>query len=172
MTSLIPIITNLGITKIFNATNDGLQGIISHIAVGDASYVPTAGQTALISEKARIPVSSGRVIDGKTLHISGLFESASSYWVREIGFFLSDGTLFAVYSRLNNAIAYKNADTNLLLAFDLTLMNVPSGSVTIPAAVQDINLSIAAELAQIATVQIQSMVREIAFHDRLLNLEY
>jgi Phage tail-collar fibre protein len=170
MAALIPKITNAGIQAVFDALQNNEQGVISHIAVGDGAYTPSVTQTALQNEIARIPVANGNVIDGRTLHLTGIFEGETSFWVKEIGFFLSDGTLFAVYSMANSAIAYKTAGTDLLLAFDLTLNGVPDGSVTIMDATQDINLSIAPEILNMAIASVQTMHRQIKLFNKINSL--
>ena len=83
------------------------------------------------------------------------------FWVREVGFYLEDGTLFAVYSEPDKALAYKSPEVDLLLAFDLALTGVPSGSVNIIDQGVDLNILIAPELARMASAEVRNMYRTL-----------
>lgn len=129
--SLIPLITSAGLQAVLNATNDGVQARISHVALGDAGWEPTVTDTQLVSERNRVAVSNGTRIQATQIHITAVENGATEYWVRELGFILDDGTLFAVWSDPTQALAYKAADVDLLLAFDMLLSALPADSVTI-----------------------------------------
>lgn len=171
MSSIIPTLTQAGITASFNASQDGLSAKIAHIAIGDARYTPDESQTGLSSERLRMPIASGRVVDGHTLHVTATFDGAEEFWIGEVGFFLEDGTLLAVFSNIDNPIGFKNATSEFIFAFDLRLTTLPEGSITIEEAQQDTSLHIATELAQMATVQINGMRRSLDLHSRILKLE-
>lgn len=96
--ALIPLITNAGLAASFNASNTGIAATITHIAVGDASYVPNTNQTALVSEKQRVLVADGEKAAPTQIHLSAIIDGGDQYWINEIGFLLSDGTLLAVWS--------------------------------------------------------------------------
>jgi hypothetical protein len=160
-TILKPTITTAGLQAIFNADSNGLQAKITQIGLGDQAYDPNQNRTALSSEKNRINIASGRLVTPTQIHMSVIDDSNKTFWVREVGFYLSDGTLFAVYSEAGKALAFKSPEVDLLLAFDLALTGVPAGSVNIIDQGIDLNILIAPELAKMATAQISNMYRYI-----------
>ncbi|WP_281559408.1 phage tail protein [Thalassomonas sp. RHCl1] len=160
-TILTPTITEAGLQALFNAQSNGLQAQISAIALGDSAYTPQQNRTALTSEKNRIKISSGTLVSPTQLHMSVIDDSNKTFWVREVGFYLDDGTLFAVYSEPDKTLAYKSPEVDLLLAFDLALSGVPAGSVNIIDQGVDLNILIAPELAKMATAQISNMYRHV-----------
>lgn len=127
---LIPIITQSGLQAVLNATHDGLQAKITEIAVGEGAWSPTESATALKQEQHRIPVSNGRRLQPTQLHITAVDSGNKAFWVREVGFYLEDGTLFAIWSHPTQALAWKAAGVDLLLAFDLMLSALPADSLT------------------------------------------
>ena len=132
MSALIPVITTAGLQAVFNAQDDGLEATIAEIALGSTGWSPTAGATSLQNEINRISVGGERVTSSQ-IHLSGVEDGSQNYWVREIGIYLDDGTLFAVWSHASQALAYKSAGVDLLLSFDLALSALPANSVTIQA---------------------------------------
>ncbi len=160
-TILKPTITTVGLQAIFNADSNGLQAKITSIGLGDQGYAPDQNRTALSSEKNRINIASGRLVSPTQIHMSIVDDSNKTFWVREVGFYLEDGTLFAVYSEADKALAFKSPEVDLLLAFDLALSGVPADSVNIIDQGVDLNILIAPELAKMATAQISNMYRHI-----------
>jgi hypothetical protein len=130
-TALQPIITTAGLQAVLNASNDGLQAKLTHIALGDSGWQPDGNATQLQQERQRIPISSSSRLQSNQLHITAVENSDQNYWVREIGLFLDDGTLLAIWSDAEQALAWKSADVDLLLAFDLLLTALPADSVII-----------------------------------------
>jgi len=129
--SLTPIITTAGLQAVLSATNDGLQAKISHVALGDIGWSPTNSALSLKREKNRVAVSNGTRIQPTQIHVTAVENGSTEYWVREVGFILDDGTLFAIWSHLTQALAWKAAGVDLLLAFDMLLSALPADSVTI-----------------------------------------
>lgn len=129
--SLTPIITTAGLQAVLSASNDGLQAKISHVALGDLGWSPTNSATRLKREKNRVPVSNGTRIQPTQIHVTAVENGNVEYWVREVGFVLDDGTLFAIWSHPTQALAWKAAGVDLLLAFDMLLSALPADSVTI-----------------------------------------
>ncbi|MEM6602494.1 MAG: phage tail protein [Pseudomonadota bacterium] len=169
MTAIIPVITDSGIQAVFNASGDGLSAVITEIAVGDGAYIPDVDRNSLANEISRTAVAAGKIVDGKTINVSAIFDGPDEFWIREVGFFLEDGTLLAVYSHPTNVLAFKNATTDFLLSLDLILSTVPDGSVTISEAVQDMNLHLATELVQMANASIGNMIRHVQAHDQFIS---
>ncbi len=126
-----PIITSAGLTAVLNATNDGLSARITHVALGDAAWTPDNSATALQNERQRVAVSNGSRIQSNQIHITAVENGTVEYWIRELGFFLDDGTLLAVWSDPDQPLAYKAAGVDVLLAFDLLLSALPDDSVEV-----------------------------------------
>lgn len=170
-TGLQPVITKAGLAAILTATKTGLAAEISHIALGSVAYTPSADQKTLRNEVARFPISSGEKLSSTLLHLSAVADGTTGYWVREIGIFLKDGTLLAVWSHLTEALAYKAANIDLLLAYDLSLAALPADSVTITSTAAGLNLTLAEPLAALSTALIAEQVRGMEKGDRLTSLE-
>lgn len=130
--TLIPVITQVGLQAVFNASNSGLQAEITEIALGDQAWEPDSFATALKNERRRVPISNGERIAPTQIHITAIEDGTQlGYWVREIGFYLADGSLLAIWSHKTQALAYKAAGVDLLLAFDMALAALPAESVTV-----------------------------------------
>ncbi|WP_019096796.1 phage tail protein [Pseudomonas putida] len=170
-TGLQPVITKAGLAAILTATKTGLSAEISHIALGSQAYTPSAEQKTLRNEVARFPISSGEKLSSTLLHLTAVADGATAYWVREVGIFLKDGTLLAVWSHLTEALAYKAANIDLLLAYDLSLAALPADSVTITSTAAGLNLTLAEPLAALSTALIAEQVRGMEKGDRLESLE-
>lgn len=149
MTTLVTTTLEVGLAALLLLAGDGLAGKISHIALGDAAYTPAQSQLGLRNERLRIPVAGGKVVGPRQLHVAGKADGASEFWVREVGFVLSDGTFLAIWSDPLKPLAYKAPGTALLLGFDLALSAVPAGSVVIETS-GDLNLSMAGEFTAMA----------------------
>lgn len=160
MNALKPVLTRAGMRAVFNASNTGLQATISHIAFGATAYTPTGEETALASEQVRIPIAGGSWVGDFTVHMTGLLDDGPSFWIREVGIILSDGTLLAVWSHATTPLAYKTAGVPLVAAFDLTIEQLPASAITVQAGNIDLTLFFGSEFAAIATA--------IATHGRLI----
>ncbi len=166
-TPLQPVILESGLAAIWRASNDGVAAQITHIALGDAGYVPFQSQVGMRSERVRYPVADGSRVSPRKIHLTALADGDAEFWVREVAFMLSDGTVFAVWSHPTTALAYKAANVDLLLAYDLELTAVPAGSVVVESTGAGLNLSLVSELAALATAQISSMLTDLRKEDRL-----
>ncbi|MEW7980281.1 MAG: phage tail protein [Candidatus Sedimenticola endophacoides] len=130
--TLIPVITQVGLQAVFNASNSGLQAEITEIALGDQGWQPDSAATGLRNERRRIQISNGERIAPTQIHITAVEDGTQlEYWVREVGFYLADGSLLAIWSHETQALAYKAAGVDLLLAFDMALAALPAESVTV-----------------------------------------
>lgn len=158
-TPLLPTITEAGLNAIWRASNDGVSAQITHIALGDAAYTPNQGMTRLQSERARYPVADGKRLTSRQIHLTALADGNAEFWVREVGFYLADGTCLAIWSDPAKPLAYKAGGVDLLLAYDLTLSAVPADSVTVQSTGAGLNLAMAEELAALAVAQISEMQR-------------
>ncbi len=169
MAQLTPVITDAGLAAAFSASNAGLAAEITHVALGAGAYAPNPARTGLAQERMRVPVAGGRRLSGAQIHVTALADGPQSFWIREVGFYLADGTLFAVWSDAKQPLAWKEANVQLLLAFDLALSAIPAGSITIAPGGQNLNLHLAGEMAELAAAQIETMTRQIQLEQRLRN---
>lgn len=162
--------TEAGLSKLLSAKDKGLRGEISHMAFGDGDYTPTKNQTQLLREKERISVGDYQG-DGKNLRMAGVFEGELEYAIREIGIFLSDGTLLGVYSQPGKTLGYRTPVVRVVQWFTLNIEALPTDSVTVVVGNDDLNLIFDAEFAQLASVQIETMHRQLRQEFRILDLE-
>ncbi len=131
--NLTPLITAAGLRAVINATNDGIQAKIVSIALGDAAWSPEQSATSLENERARVPITGSTRVNPTQIHVTAIEDGEVEYWVREIGFYLEDGTLLAIWSQpdVDRPLAYKAAAIDLLLGFDLVLSALPIDSIVI-----------------------------------------
>ena len=155
--ALNPVITEQGLQAIFNASNNGVEAVITHVALGDRGYsVPLdsngrATQTALRNEKQRVDIADGRRAAPDQIDLSFVAEGPSTYWVRELGFYLGDNTLFAVWSDANRALAWKSDTVPLVVGLELVLATLPAESVTVQPGAVPLQLIMTRELAAVGT---------------------
>lgn len=143
MSQAVPVITSAGLASIWNETQDGFNAKITHLGVGLAGYTPNADQESLQQEVGRWEIIDGEQINDTQLYLytqinnegidTSLVDDDGGFWIREIGFYLEDGTLFAVHSVGESGApeAYKSASTVLDIDYQLVLDAVPAGSVTV-----------------------------------------
>ncbi|KZX00996.1 tail fiber protein [Pseudoalteromonas luteoviolacea] len=176
MSDYTPIITQAGINAAANAKDSGIHINISHIAVGTVGYTPTRDQAALHNERDRSQVVSVADAGPGQIHITAEFKSTSEYPVREVGFFLEDGTLFAAWSHPDNTLFYQTPLSTVIQGFDLVLSAVPVSAIDVTTT-GDINMFYGAEFiamcdaqTRMAAAQLKTNLREIKLNDRLMTL--
>lgn len=157
MKALVPVLTRAGMRAVFNASRDGLQAKVSHIAFGDSAYTPTGEETALGNERVRVSIAGGSWVGDFTIHMTALLDTGAGFWVRECGIILSDGTLLAVYSDPTTPLAYKTDGVPIVMAFDLTLSQIPKSAITVQAGNVDLTLFFGPEFARLAAADIDTM---------------
>jgi hypothetical protein len=165
MSELQPVITKAGLSAVWRKDKTGLAAQITHVVIGTEGYTPTNTQTALRKQVAVYPISDGETLSSTLLHVTAVADGPQAIWVREIGYLLSDGTLFAVWSHPTDVLAYKPAENKLLLAYDLSLTALPPDSVTITSTGAGLNLTLSEELAALATASIADMLRGLEQQD-------
>ncbi len=170
--AITPIITDAGLQAVFNTHNDGVQAVISHIALGDVQWTPDQTATGLRAEQQRVPIAEGARVQSHQIHVVALADNNdATYWVNELGFYLEDGTLLAIWASEDEALAWKSSSTDLSLAFDLVLKALPPDSVTVNVMVDPSHLQLAEELTQMATAQIKEILRGMRMEMRVHALE-
>lgn len=91
--------TNLGRAKEAAALANGTSVVITHIAIGDGTTVPSGGETALYQEIARKAISGhGTVVGASNVAYFDIFLEAAEgpYTIREAGLIDEDGDLIAI----------------------------------------------------------------------------
>jgi hypothetical protein len=162
--------TEAGLTRLLSAKDHGLKGEISHMAFGDGAYMPSKAQTALKNEKERIEIVDYQG-DNKNLRMAGVFDGNKEYAIREIGLYLSDGTLLGVYSQPGKTLGYRTPKVRVIQWFTLNIEALPTDSVNVVTGSENLNLVIDEELVQMATVQVNTMHRQLQQEFRLLDIE-
>lgn len=165
MSELQPVITKAGLSAVWRKDKTGLAAQITHVVIGTEGYTPANTQTALRNQVAVYPISDGETLSSTLLHVTAVADGPQAIWVREIGYLLSDGTLFAVWSHPTDVLTYKPAGSKLLLAYDLSLTALPPDSVTITSTGAGLNLTLSEELAALATASIADMLRGLEQQD-------
>lgn len=143
-------ITQSGLNKAVNASNRGVNLKITHVALGTSGYQPSRNAKALQNEISRVAIAGGTNVAGNQIHLTAVFDNNQQFSAKEIGFFLEDGTLFALESDPNNVLIYKNSKSTIIEAFDLILDAVPPESITVDTT-GSLSLYYAKEFTTIAT---------------------
>ncbi len=125
------IITTAGLAAAVHASNLGVQYKITHISIGTEGYIPSSGQTALVNEIMRKPITKGSVINQTQLHFETIWNGTEEFEGKELGYWLEDGTLFAVDSRDGDVITYKRKNSVVTEACDLNLSGSGIDSITV-----------------------------------------
>ena len=121
------ILTSLGKKKAFEADTNGIKINISHIAIGDGAYLPSEDMTSLVSQKMKVPILSKQDFpENYQVTLNAKFGiNEESFYIKEYGIFLDDGTLFAVWSEENPLEPnFKNKANVLLQPISLNLLDV------------------------------------------------
>ncbi|MCX2689616.1 phage tail protein [Pseudomonas sp. DCB_CB] len=164
---LQPQITETGLAAIFANDGTGFSAQITHIGLGTSGYTPDYKQKSLINQVAKIPMAGGEKLSPTLLHFTALADGTAAYWVREVGFYLADGTLLAVWSHPSSPLTYKAANSDLLLAYDLSLAALPADSVTIVSGEAGLSLTVAAPLAAHSAALVAAQLRDLQQQDQL-----
>lgn len=93
------LMTNLGRAKEAAALANGTSVVITHIAIGDGTTVPSGGETALYHEVARKAISGhGTVVGASNVAYFDIFLEADEgpFTIREAGLIDQDGDLIAI----------------------------------------------------------------------------
>ncbi|MGC9419659.1 MAG: phage tail protein [Rhodovulum sp.] len=132
----VSLITDIGEAKLTEALGSGVAVQIAEVAMGDgggAVYDPGAGQTRLKRELARQAITRQHLIDTNSWRITAEFDSDTPpFWVREIGFFDTDGDLIAIWAGADIA-ARKTGAIDYVLDHVLNLSRVKEGLVIVSA---------------------------------------
>ena len=131
MAALTLTITNAGLSAIANAGTLG-PVVITQVGVGSGSWstAPTASATALISEIKKLTVDGSSTPSPGLIHINASDVGTDAYSVKEVGLYSSTGALIAIAGGTATLLT-KASGSVALVAIDLSVVNVPVGSLTI-----------------------------------------
>lgn len=161
---LVPVITAGGLAALANAQGTGLQATIASIAIGEGAlsgglrkgYVPNSTMTALQGPMTTIPIISGSRLDPAGFRVRAILPATSPgiYTINEVGFVLSTGVLFALWSDPNYGLAPKTPLADVELALDILLEQIPTALLAISVVEPDIpdTTAVLAELLRMGTM--------------------
>ena len=155
--NLAPVITVAGLAAAFNASRNGINLQIAKVGAGSSGYTVAqngdglATQTALKREQETTAIGSGSKVGTHQLDMGFVLDGEGEYWIRELAFYLADGTLFAVWSDPSNAIAHKSAGVPIVVGLELAFTALPAGSVSIKTSGAPIELLFSNPMAVIGT---------------------
>ncbi len=170
--AIVPVITSVGIAALIRAQGDGVQGALSHMAIGRGvpsgsggwkGYVPDRTATALRQEDVRVPLFSGTQIEGGFRVLARFPETPSGVEmpVREVAFLLSTGQPLAIWSEVADApLTFRTPRAGVDLAFELRLAQVPLSALTITVTNPDIP-DTAGILARMIAVEARGFLGDI-----------
>lgn len=175
--ALNPVITEQGLQEIFNASNNGVNATITEVVLGDGGYQVLkntqglATQTSLRQEKQRVQIADGRRSSPQQIDLSFVAEGPEEFWVREVGFYLSSGTLLAVWSDPTRALAWKSASVPLIVGFELVLAALPPDSVNIQTGEVPLQLVMTREMAALGAAISNLQLEQLRQADQISRLE-
>ena len=119
--SLDPILTDAGLAALQNSDATGIAAKITHVALGDVGATPIPSVQALQNERLRVACFSGGVTGNRQITLTANVAAGTpEFFVKEIGFFLEDGTLFAFWSHPEQALGYRSQTTPWFFKFVLS----------------------------------------------------
>ncbi|MEZ8409543.1 phage tail protein [Vibrio splendidus] len=125
------LITEAGVAASVRASERGIRYKIAEISIGNQGYTPTPDQTALRNEIQRKALTRGEVVGVGQLHFETVWDGEEAFEGKELGYWLDDGTLFAVDSRNGEVITYKQRDTVVTEACELNLAASTIDNITV-----------------------------------------
>ncbi|PKR55058.1 phage tail-collar fiber domain-containing protein [Thalassospira marina] len=140
--SLSPVLTSAGLAAVAAAHGQGLQAKITHIALGDGGYAvrdatdaPLAAaqaRTDMQSEQVRVTVYAGAIPGPQQIVVEARIDAGKpNFWVKEVGFFLEDGTLFAIWSSDALNLGFRGDLVPWVFRFALAWTQLPENAVTV-----------------------------------------
>jgi len=142
--AFIPIVTQAGLNAAARAQTAGEVLQIDHIAIGDGAWTPDGSATALRQERARVPVSRRRHVEGSVWEVAGTVTGDGDYFAREIGFYADDGgtpVLMFVHAHEAEVFAGVTRGQDTLFELHVSLAAIPEGAVAFSFLDADLTLS-------------------------------
>lgn len=123
-------LTRSGLEKFTAAQLGGdIDLTVTEVGLTDAAFVVAPTLEAVPDEHRRVATISGDAVGDNIVHLIVRDDSPADYSVRGFGFYLADGTLFAVYGQAGR-IVQKSALTSLHFALDIAFPAGDAAAVT------------------------------------------
>ncbi len=158
MADPVLIITDAGRAAAVTAAANEVAVDITQVAIGTGQWTPTAAATALQTELKRLPATGSQKSTPTSVTVGFQDASADAYAIYEVGFYLSDGTLLAIYASNDTLVAEKSAPLRLLWGLTLVLSSLPADSVSVTASANFIPPNAGETVAGIAELATQAEV--------------
>ncbi|WNL46548.1 hypothetical protein RKE25_02610 [Dyella sp. BiH032] len=124
------LVTPAGRAALVNAKRNGtLPIVLDTVGVTAAVFAPTGNEAQLPGEIKRIATIAGGAAAADTIHVTIRDSGSDTYSVRGVGFYLQDGTLFALYGQAA-VVVEKSAQATMLLAMDVQFADIDATSIT------------------------------------------
>ena len=169
-TPLVPILTDVGTAAAVSASSQGLQIEITDLVLGDGSWTPDATATALQSEVQHVGITAAEFIPPNQFHLTTLLDGPEEYWIHEFGL-IADGILLAVWSEPGNPLTYKSNLVDIVFHWDIALVGIPPGSVTVANIQTDLHLTLVSEYIQMAADIVELNTKHVLDTERHLDHE-
>lgn len=128
---LRPIITLKGLAAANQAATLGKPVKITQVGVSNSGGSASEDMATLPGEQFKVTIADGKVVSEKQVNVSALIEDTRpSVDIYALGFYLDDGTLFAVY-RQKTPILIHTQGATLLIGMDFAMDNIPADSVIV-----------------------------------------
>lgn len=147
------IITNAGVAASIRAGDLGIEYKITHISIGTDGYVPEPAQIALSNEIQKKALTRADLVAPGQLHFETVWDGDEEFEGKELGYWLEDGTLFAVDSRDGEIITYKRKNTVVTEACELNLLASTISNITVELLGTPYATETVAGIAKIATTE-------------------
>ncbi|NRD72692.1 hypothetical protein HQQ94_05400 [Shewanella sp. VB17] len=158
------VITRQGLDECISAKSKGISLNLKWVSAGDTAYTPNPDQTRLKNEIQRVEFGEYKNMGRNQLQAVGKFSGPQEYPIRELGFWLDNGTLLGVISAPGTTLNYKPKDGHCIQPITLDLSTLPSDSVTVVVGTENLNILIDEEFTKMATAQVDMMHRQM-LHD-------
>lgn len=172
------VITRRGLDAAINAKDKGLKAALKWVSVGDAAYHPNKDQAALRNELDKVEFSEYVDAGETSLQAVAKFSGGGEYAIREIGFWLDDGTLFGIISSPGVTLNYKAKNAHCIQPFTLNLSELPTDSVEVVVGIENLNILIDEQMMSDAVaftrsqkLQTKQLLAHMKLSDKLRQLE-
>lgn len=158
------LITNAGIAAAIRAGDLGIEYKITHISIGSEGYVPDSAQTELQNEIQKKALTRSALVAPGQLHFETVWDGDEEFEGKELGYWLEDGTLFAVDSRDGDVITFKRKNTVVTEACELNLSASTIRNITVELLGTPYATEQVAGIAKVATnEQVDAGTNDSAF---------
>ena len=123
------VLTSAGLDALVNAQSGGTDPImITQMGISDQAFVPAPTLEIVPGEFKRIGTVSGQSVSETVIHLTAQDRDSDTYDLKGFGLFLSDGTLFAIYSQ-PEPIIRKTSIGTFLFSVDVAFADTDAGAI-------------------------------------------